>query len=1103
MTQVSHLTPISERLIYGLQRIQATLLDIPLVPLNGNKQPLGDGWQNRPFTAAELIQAIQNGGVEVPIKGEIKKIQLQGFGLLTGRPITIDGATYYLMAIDQDGKSAIEKILGLSGGEPLPKTVAFSSGRTGRCQYLFKIPEEYKNAIRTKKVKTGVNGDDGKGEQVEFRWSNLQSVLPPSVHPTTGEYHWIEGCAIDEVEIALAPMWMIEQMLIEPTREATPRRESISKLPAAQHSSTAIAQKQWTELDFANSYLNALSQSRADDYDCWLTVGMALHSVSDSLLSEWDKWSQQSAKYKPGECEKKWKSFSTNGGISLGSLGHLAKQDGWRNPFTNGNGHVSHNQFHCQNGTFAVNTQQNKKTVTGDSSPLSDSLNSNQHQISATVTSVTTILKSGLKDYSERSELDALQARSVMSKAAFWEMVAAIRCSLDEVQPEDTKRFNQLIDWHNATLDLKKVLPHPIADAFLHDAQVLNIDPVSLWQYFLPAVLSTAGQRVNLDVESHLIPAIIWTCIVGESGTGKSRAESIILAPLKKLQHQEKKRWKQDLKKYRQALKNKGKDDPEPEPPQPERKYLFEVATIQAVMRRLAEQGENGSLWARDEIAGLFKSLGQFQARSGENEGLECLLKMWDGSGSFVDRVNAEEDSYAVDQTRLSIAGGIQPGAFRAAFKDPNDAQGLQARFLYAVPKVKKAKRVKGYCQLSDLLGGLYDWLDQCPRGTIKLSPEADHRYTSLVEQIGEQAETSATPAIRAWMRKLPTQLLRIALVLHLVECYYERHRCFWELQLNTLERAVEVCRYYRSAFQVVQEKAADSNSSSSILLKIWDMAVTQPDGVTPRDIYRAIKAIGRRAAEVGRTAGAYTLELLDKLVQMGKGILEKNGRSYRFKATLNPPEHPTDPDSPNRPLNPTPPTTPTGEGSESVAPDSSQELSNNFPETVTEVTEAQSQTESVLELSPALDVSPVTIENPPVVEQHADSQPTLAELQGMLLACQTLSALKELKKQNTSQRMEEAYSALPFDQQLKVDGVSAKAVPFQVFKYTGQKRSNSEGFEIKAGMLVYLDNQSRQTAYSANVWALNGVKEGQRSPVSLERDKLVQVEKAVNGLTS
>ncbi len=45
---------------------------------------------------------------------------------------------------------------------------------------------------------TGVIGDDGKAEQLEFRWQNLQSVLPPSVHPTTGEYRWVDGCAIDE-----------------------------------------------------------------------------------------------------------------------------------------------------------------------------------------------------------------------------------------------------------------------------------------------------------------------------------------------------------------------------------------------------------------------------------------------------------------------------------------------------------------------------------------------------------------------------------------------------------------------------------------------------------------------------------------------------------------------------------------------------------------------------------------------------------------------------------------------------------------------------------------------------------------------------------------
>ena len=407
------------------------------------------------------------------------------------------------------------------------------------------------------------------------------------------------------------------------------------------------------------------------------------------------------------------------------------------------------------------------------------------------------------------------------------------------------------------------------------------------------------------------------------------------------------------------------------------------MATIQAVMRRLSEQGENGTIWARDEIAGLFKSLGQFQGKKSDNEGLECLLKMWDGSGSFVDRVNAETDSYSIPETRLSIAGGIQPGAFRTAFKDPHDAQGLQARFLYAIPQVFPPKRVKGYCQLSDILPPLYDWLDRCPIGTIKLSREADFRYSNLVEQIGLQAEQSSCPAVRAWMRKLPTQLLRIALALHLVECYYNPSLIFGELQLTTLEKAVEVCRYYRSAFAVVQEKTADSDNISSILLKIWDMATIKPEGVTPRDIYRGIKAIGRRAKQVGRGVGAYTVELITKLVQMGKGTLEKNGRSIRFFAKF----------APTNNLS----STPIQDNSDLSTPACNLDSNDNSSESVTEVTSAQSNQSQHLEPSPPIGVSQVTPTDPPDTEvaEERDLNPNKSQNENISWLLQFLADLE------------------------------------------------------------------------------------------------------------
>lgn len=153
--QSVHSTPIKQKLLDGLKRIVATNLDLPLVPIGNNKQPLGDRWQQRPFSASQLAEAIEGGGVSVPIKGKTKKIQPLGFGLITGLKITVRGNSHFLMALDQDGGSARRKIDELSEGASLPRTVSFTSDRPGRCQYLFLIPEQYADTIKTKKIKTG------------------------------------------------------------------------------------------------------------------------------------------------------------------------------------------------------------------------------------------------------------------------------------------------------------------------------------------------------------------------------------------------------------------------------------------------------------------------------------------------------------------------------------------------------------------------------------------------------------------------------------------------------------------------------------------------------------------------------------------------------------------------------------------------------------------------------------------------------------------------------------------------------------------------------------------------------------------------------------
>ncbi len=64
-------------------------------------------------------------------------------------------------------------------------------------------------------------------------------------------------------------------------------------------------------------------------YDDWVKIGMALHAEGYSL-DIWDAWSAGGAKYKAGECPAKWNGFDGNGGVSLGTLVHMAKQAGWK-----------------------------------------------------------------------------------------------------------------------------------------------------------------------------------------------------------------------------------------------------------------------------------------------------------------------------------------------------------------------------------------------------------------------------------------------------------------------------------------------------------------------------------------------------------------------------------------------------------------------------------------------------------------------------------------------------------------------------------------------------------------------------------------------------
>ena len=253
-----------------------------LVAVGNDKRPYQPEWQKRPLTKDQLIIEIEAG-------------RAVAVGVIAGPQ---SGG---LLFVDHDGLGASEVLEQI--GAPLrdlPKSWAVTSGRDARLQIIYQVPEPFWPTIKTTKLRSSI-----KGEQLELRWAGCQSVVA-GAHPITGAYRWVKGRSPSDLPIAVAPSTLMQQMLRQ-----QPDPTPLLRLPES-------------ESQRARDFLQRIPAADADDYDAWVKVGMALHSVGDdSLLNDWIHWSTASGKFEPGACESKWRTFNGHG-VTLGTLAHLA-----------------------------------------------------------------------------------------------------------------------------------------------------------------------------------------------------------------------------------------------------------------------------------------------------------------------------------------------------------------------------------------------------------------------------------------------------------------------------------------------------------------------------------------------------------------------------------------------------------------------------------------------------------------------------------------------------------------------------------------------------------------------------------------------------------
>lgn len=220
-------------------------------------------------------------------------------------------------------------------------------------------------------------------------------------------------------------------------------------------------------------------------------------------------------------------------------------------------------------------------------------------------------------------------------------------------------------------------------------------------------------------------PAILWTVIVGESGTSKTPAFKLAMQPVRDRQRKALKahaeamnQYETDLAHFNKALSAwKGcrkNDEPPPTKPDPPHaaRWIVSDTTVEALAPLLLEN-PRGLLLARDELAGWIGSFDRYAGGKGADEA--HWLPMHNGESVVVDRKTGNPRTIYVPQASVSVTGGIQPAILHRALGIVHRESGLAARLLLTGPP-RKPKRwteadidPEAEAELARLFDRLYD----------------------------------------------------------------------------------------------------------------------------------------------------------------------------------------------------------------------------------------------------------------------------------------------------------------------------------------------------------------------------------------------------------
>ncbi len=430
-----------------------------------------------------------------------------------------------------------------------------------------------------------------------------------------------------------------------------------------------------------------------------------------------------------------------------------------------------------------------------------------------------------------------------------------------------------------------EVLPWPVSTYIIEGAEAMGCDPSYIALPILSAAAAIGNSRRIKLKESWKEPAIIWTGIVGDSGSMKSPAIDLAMRPLRRMQSEafrvyesEMEQYQKDLAEYELAVKRCKKSDPLPDKPiEPvaKRFYCGDI-TIEA-LAGLLKDAPRGLLLARDELSGWLKSFNAYKKKGGDDA---QWLELHRAGTLLVDRKSGVPKTIHIPNASVSVCGGIQPGILEAALGREHFENGLAARLLLAMPprRVKRGteaeidetlrwqidavfERLLDMKMISDEFGGL---------GPVDLPLTVEGQIAWIEfydEHAAQQAEIAGGDLAAAWS-KLEGYAARLALIVHCLRMAAgdESLTTGDYIDADSVAAAVTITRWFGQETRRVYGMLAESDDQRE-QRRLVELIRSKGGRITARELMRT----GRRfqgSSDVAKSA-------LRELVDMGWGRWE------------------------------------------------------------------------------------------------------------------------------------------------------------------------------------------------------------------------------------